>query len=320
MTVISKFDARQTISKDLLDQLTIASGVELDNILRAINSNVTYPLKLSATGLDRITSIGSIFVTNPETSKNRTIATILNTIPNFLGGTITAPVGGVGTITVSPGVNLAISMAANEFLKIGINMNSVGLIYLTAGLVGSSLVLATPPPGISDTFSVGYMVLRTDGSNLIQNTLASDIYQYDGGFTGDAGAAVNSLRIAAYYDAIVGSVLQLSTGQATHTSIAAAILDFVGLPVRILILPGTYTENVTLTAVTNNNVVIQGKGYGTVINGNFTLGSSYCSIESMRIQGNLSISGSANFVQSWVDNTTVFSDIGIGNDYRIIQG
>ena len=68
-----------------------------NNLLRSLNSNDTAPLKMSSTGTDRIVSIGSIFVTNPETSKNRTIPTISNALPNFTSGTITAPATGAGT-------------------------------------------------------------------------------------------------------------------------------------------------------------------------------------------------------------------------------
>ena len=58
---ISKFDARQTISKDLLDQIANATGIELDNILRALNSEVSPPLRMSAsTPADLILNVDSM--------------------------------------------------------------------------------------------------------------------------------------------------------------------------------------------------------------------------------------------------------------------
>jgi hypothetical protein len=191
----SKINARQIVSRDVLDQIAVAAGAELDNILRSINSNETAPLSLSAVGTNRVVNIGSIFVTNPETSKNKTTPTINNALPNFTSGTVTAPATGAGSITVSAGSPLTIAMTANQFLKIGININNVGNISLSAGTAGSSLTAATAPAPISNTFSPGYIVLRTDSSNNMANILNSDIFQYVGGGGGGGSSGGSSTEI-----------------------------------------------------------------------------------------------------------------------------
>lgn len=188
----TKFDIRQCISHDLLDMLATAAGKEVDDLLRSINSSATPPLKLSVTQSDRVVTIGSISVTNPETSVNRTIPTISNTLPNFTSGTTTAPATGSGTIIVSPGTNLGIVMAANQFLKVGINLDAAGNINLTTGTAAGSLSAATAPPGIKNTFGIGYFVLQTDVSNNIANIQRSDLYQYVGGGGGSGSGDANS--------------------------------------------------------------------------------------------------------------------------------
>jgi hypothetical protein len=197
----TKLDARQIISRDLLDQVATAAGVELDNLLRSLNNNDTPPLKLSCTGANRVVSVGSIFVQNPETLKYRTIPTVSNALPNFTSGTITAGATGAGTIVYSPSIAapLSIGMTASQYRKFGINMDAVGNLTLTAGTAAASLAAATAPPGISNTFGVGYFVLRTDGANNVQNVLLSDLYQFvggggAGGGSGDANSFLETIK------------------------------------------------------------------------------------------------------------------------------
>jgi hypothetical protein len=75
-------------------------------------------------------------------------------------------------------------------LKVGINLDAVGNMTLTAGTAAGSLAAASAPPGISNTFGIGYFVLRTDGSNNVANILTSDLYQYMGG--GGSGGSGNA--------------------------------------------------------------------------------------------------------------------------------
>ena len=204
----TKLDARQVISRDVLDQIA-ATGAELDNILRSINSNDTAPLSLSVAGTNRIVNIGSIFVTNPETNKNKTIPTISNVLPAFTSGTVTAPATGSGTITVSAGTSLVIAMTSSQFLKIGINIDNLGNISLTAGTAGASLAAATAPAAVANTFSPGYVVLRTDGSNNMANILSSDLYQYVGGGGGGSGSS-SSTEIVQANTFSVGNLVYLN--------------------------------------------------------------------------------------------------------------
>lgn len=184
----SKFDARQTISHDLLDQLAPAVDTELDNLLRGINKEVTPPLRLSASAVPNLTlNVGSIFVTNPETGRNRTIPVISNTLPNFTGGTVVFPAASGGTITVTPGTNATLTISNDMFLKVGINLDATGNMSLTFGVEAATIAAATAPPSISNTFAVGYVVIRTVGP-VVQNVLNSDVYQNNGGGGGGSGS------------------------------------------------------------------------------------------------------------------------------------
>jgi len=169
---------RQIVSQDTHDQLVTAAGAELDNILRSVNSALTSPLDMSCTGTNRVVNVGAGTIANPETSKNRTIPTITDGLLSFTSGTITLPGSGTGSAVASPGSSLVLTMAANQFVKIGVNMAQNGTMSLTQGTAAGTLAGATSPAAVAGLYSVGYIVARTDGSNNVQNVLASDLYQF----------------------------------------------------------------------------------------------------------------------------------------------
>lgn len=183
----TRFDARQTISRDLLRRITGAADSELDNILRVLEKEVTPPLSLTASQpADLILNIGSITVTNPETSQNKTIPPISNLLPSFTGGTVTMDATGAGNATPSVGSAVALGMSASQYLRIGVNINASGDIVLTKGTAGASLSAATNPPTVADTFAVGYFVVITNASNNVQNITDAYVYQYSGGGGGNS--------------------------------------------------------------------------------------------------------------------------------------
>jgi hypothetical protein len=126
----------------------------------------------------------------------------------------------------------------------------------------------------------------------------------------------NALKISVMYEAIVGSSAQVTAGTATHASLQTAI-DAASAGSRILVLPGTYTENITLSA---NDIVIEGKGRSAVIDGNFTLSGSGNDVSGLKIGGNMDLTGSNyNFVKAWLASTSVFTAGGLYNSVDLIQ-
>jgi hypothetical protein len=128
---------------------------------------------------------------------------------------------------------------------------------------------------------------------------------------------VISNRVTALYDAVIGSTLQVNNGAATHTTFASA-LSQIPINGKILVLRGTYNETVTLS----KNCLIEGQGYGTNINGVFTLnsGSSYSTIKNLRFMANLVVSSDGNFIRECFQATGLsIADSGTGNSILVIQ-
>ena len=273
----SKFDTRQVTSKESLDQLS--SGlIQLDELLGSINSNDTPPLKLSVTGLNKVISIGGIVVQNPETSQLRTIPPISNTLPVFTSGTITVGATGVGNIVFTPAVSspISIGMAANQYRKFGVYLDDSGNLSLTAGLAGVSLAAAGTPSSINGAFGIGYFVVRTDGSNNVQNILVTDIYQYAGSGGGGAGGTIDRVTQNAHGFS-VGDVLYLngSTYEKAYSDLSSAA-EVVGVVSRVadvntfeLTLSGE-VSGLTSSNFVENSVPAMGStvflGLNTIIN------------------------------------------------------
>lgn len=124
-------------------------------------------------------------------------------------------------------------------------------------------------------------------------------------------------RVLAFYDAVIGSSLQVNSGAATHTTFASA---FSSIPIggKILVLRGTYSESVTL----NNTYFIEGQGSGTIITGNFILssGSDYSTIKNLFFNGNLTLNSDGNFVRECFQVVSKsITDNGNANSILVIQ-
>jgi len=113
---------------------------------------------------------------------------------------------------------------------------------------------------------------------------------------------------------VVGSTAQVAAGIATHASLTSALSAVSGQ--KVTVLAGTYTENVTISS----NCMIEGQGYGTVINGNFTLSTNYSTIRNLKFGGNVTVTGSGNFIKEcFASSTSTISDSGVANKKEIIQ-
>ena len=123
-------------------------------------------------------------------------------------------------------------------------------------------------------------------------------------------------RIWTHYDAVVGNTKD-ATSAAQYSTIQAAI-NAVGPGARVLILKGTYTENISIT----QNIYLVGQGQQTLINGTLTLAANYCTLSYMRFNSTMTFSAGStgNFVHFvWQATGQTVTNSGTNNEIIIIQ-
>lgn len=176
----TKIDSRQWIQRSTLERITNATDSEGDNILAAIDSEITPLLEMRASEpIDLTVNIGNIELQNSESGLKRVLAPISDSIPSFSSGTVTFPSASGSSTTVSAGTDITITISNDSFLKVGIHVDSNGDISLNTGTEGASESAATLPPALAGTKMIGYVTLETVGST-IQNIENSRIYQFVG--------------------------------------------------------------------------------------------------------------------------------------------
>lgn len=165
-----------------------ASTSELDNLLDALNQDLTSPLRLSASDTpDLVVSVGAAIVSTSETNRQRSIPHVGALLPNtFTSGTITFPSASGGTITVSPGNNGILTVSASNFIKVLIYMTSDGNLNVLSGTENATESLATVNPAPSGTLPIGYVTLQ-NVAGTIQNIAQNKIYQFVGSSAASSG-------------------------------------------------------------------------------------------------------------------------------------
>jgi hypothetical protein len=132
-------------------------------------------------------------------------------------------------------------------------------------------------------------------------------------------STMNATKIAAMADLIVGSAAQVAAGQASHSSLQAAHDAMTGAG-RILMLVCTIAENVTWT---KTNIMLEGKGRGSVLNGNLTVnngavGNLFRAFKVNNVTFNAGADG--NFLSdAWIAAGFSVTDNGTGNQTNYIQ-
>lgn len=206
-------DSRQITIREFLEQIASkshfdgtsdakpASQTELDNILRAIDDELTPPLRLDASVTpDLVVSIGPAVIVNSENSRTRSIPHVGALLPNnFSSGTITFPASSGGTITVSPGNNGTLTVASGNYIKVLIYMDANGDLNVLPGVENAVEATASVFPAPSKTLPIGYVTLQ-NVAGVIQNIAQGEIYQFGtgagggGGGAGDANAFLETLK------------------------------------------------------------------------------------------------------------------------------
>lgn len=129
----------------------------------------------------------------------------------------------------------------------------------------------------------------------------------------DLSVSVKKLRST---DIVVGTILDVNNGDAHFSSIQAAH-DAAAASGKIILLATTITETVTWT---KSDLLLEGKGRGSVLTGNFTVSGSGNILKCLKVSGNVVLSGDGNFVsEAYIAATFTLSDTGTGNQTTYIQ-
>lgn len=192
---IDRFDSRQSEYRGLLQQLfPNVPKQQLDLLLRSIDSDLTSPLRLDASAVaDLIVTVKASVVSNADSGRQRSIPHILNSIPHFTSGTITFPSSNGGTIAVSPGSNLNLTLPVNNWTKALISLDSSGNLIVTLGNTNPVEANALVPGAVSNTLSIGYVSLFNN-SGTVQNVQQNKIFQLVGGGSGSGSAQAGFAR------------------------------------------------------------------------------------------------------------------------------
>ena len=129
-------------------------------------------------------------------------------------------------------------------------------------------------------------------------------------------------KLAVFYDAVVGSLGQVASGIATHSSIQQAHDDLAAGSI-IYVLPGTFTLDITLS----KEITIYGKGHSSILDGKLTFaaGSSYSVVRLLKIEDDITIDATveACFLhECWLASGKILTDNSgptSGNSITIIQ-
>lgn len=133
------------------------------------------------------------------------------------------------------------------------------------------------------------------------------------------GQLVKSFITEVHYDAVVGSTTQFNAGKCSFTSVQTAI-NTVSSGARILVLQGTYTENVTV----NKKVALVGKSHGSFIDGTLTVtpSGSLSLVQHLRWGDDITLQASANSIfvsECWQVTGKTITDLGTGNSISVAQ-
>jgi hypothetical protein len=185
----TSLDIRQSQTRVLQDQIDSATVTQMDSVLASVNNELTPPGRLIAASTPSlVVTVGSGSIVNPNTSKSRVLPFINNAPVSFTGGTITFP-STSGTITVSPGTNATITIGASQFVAVLVQLNVSGQLNLVVGTAAGSLGAVVIPSGSTTSLSLGYIIVQSNGSSVIQNVTNAMLYQFVGGGGSGSGTS-----------------------------------------------------------------------------------------------------------------------------------
>ena len=187
---ITNLDIRQSVYRNILQHLfPYLPGQTVDLILESIDSDLTSPLEVTATSTPSlVVNIGPSVVSNPESSRNRSVSFVNSVIPQFTSGTVTVPSSDGGTITASTGATLILNLPVGNYVQLLLALDTSGNIQMVLGSPNPTLTSAAVPTPLVNTLPFAYVTLYNN-SGTVQNITQSAIFQITGEFIPPAPSA-----------------------------------------------------------------------------------------------------------------------------------
>ena len=234
-------DSRQVTLRQFLQQIANSSTYagtadakpanqsELDNLLKAIDDELTPPLRLSANDPNSlIVNVGAAIISNTESARSRSISHIGALLPNsFTSGTVTFPSASGGTITVSPGNNGILTVASGNYIKVLIYMDATGALNVLPGVENAVEATASVLAAPKKTLPIGYVTLQ-NVAGTIQNVAQSKIYQFGSGSgsASSSGSGIGDDLVALTFKAsFLDDFEDIPSGSASAVDITAGKTD-----------------------------------------------------------------------------------------------
>lgn len=228
-----------------------------------------------------------------------------------------SPAGGAGSISGLPSGTASASYSGGTFIfqsatNTAANIDGASFLLRNSSANSKALTLS-PPNAMGSNFGItlpslpsvkGIITIDSSGTMNVEPSPPSVSSLITVDTSGNLGTQPVS------YNVTVG------TG-GTYSTIGAAITA-VSADTNILVLSGTYTENVVIDKRLN----IQGQGYGTVISGTleFASGADLGLFQTIRVTGDISIDlnvAGVQIIDFWTSASATITDNGTGS---FIQG
>ena len=186
----NKFDLRQSIYRGTLDQIGNQTNPEGDNLLNAIDNQLTPLLRMSANSpTSLVVNVGGGDLTDSETNRRRAIPHVGTAYVQFTSGTITFPATSGGNIVCSPGNTTTLTIASGNFAAVLVYLDASGNLNTIVGADAAteSTAIANLPPAPDETLALGFVVAE-NVAGVIQNIAQNRIGQFGTGSGGGGGA------------------------------------------------------------------------------------------------------------------------------------
>jgi len=195
-----KFDARQSIYRGTLNQLSTSTNPELDNLLSSVNADLTALLRISANSpADLVVNVGGGDLLNAESNRRRAIPHIGAAYVQFTSGTVTFPAASGGNIVCAPGGSSVLNVASGNFAAVLVYLDGTGNLNTIVGADSATepAAIINLPPAPDETLAIGFIVARNIGG-VIQNITQNNIRQFGTGSGtggGSGGLSENSISL-----------------------------------------------------------------------------------------------------------------------------
>lgn len=335
-TILSSQTADRTITvPDITDTLVTKNTSDvLTNKTLNLSSNTLIATSAQiASSVTDETGSGLLVFNNTPTIITPTINTINNVqqINNNPGNTMY--ISSADAISVLADAAVGIYSGNNQ--QLALNSNGTGNLGEISFDIGSAASVATiNSSGLTINLAKS-IKFKSGASNVLtlnvgaltgnytislpstQPTTGTALYYNGSNYVWQSVATAKKTK----YDAIVGSAAEVTSGSADYSSLQSAINALTTGGSILLSSNYSTVENITISV---DNILIEGQGNKSVINGTVTLSATTdnCSISNLRITGNITLTTGCKYnilTNFWVPASVIIADNGTSNYILGIQ-